>query len=110
MADAPIVARGLGRVVEADLRMRSPQRHPWSRAILHHGGRAVCVAWQRDVTQGLHSIEVRYDADAVRVGIHVGTRPGFWGISALVIMQLIVEHAVIPLREPLGGRPLEVLL
>ena len=89
--------------------MRLPERYPWSRAVIHRGARAVSVAWARDVTQGLHSIDVRYDPDAVRIGIRIGTRPGFWGASALVIMQLIVEHAVIPLREPLRGRPVEVL-
>ena len=63
----------------------------------------------RDATQGLHSVNVRYDPDAVRIGVRVGKRPGFWGISAMVLMNVIVEHTVVPLREPLHGRRVEVL-
>ena len=61
------------------------------------------------MTQGLHSVEVNYDPDAVRIRVHMGTRPGFWGLSGLVIMHVIVEHTVVPLREPLRGRRVEVL-
>lgn len=89
--------------------MREPQPYRWTRALLNSGGRSVSVAWERAVTQGLHSIDVVYDPDVVRIRIRMGTRPSFWGLSGLVAMNMIVEHTVVPLREPLRGRRLEVL-
>ena len=89
--------------------MRAPSLHPWSRAHVHHDGFAVTVSWVRDVVQGLHSVEVQYTHDAVGIGINLGTRPGFWGVNGLVVLNVVVEHTIVHLREPIGGRRVEVL-
>ena len=106
---APYEARGLGRLVEPDSRMRAPSLHPWSRAAVHADGLAVTVSWVRDIVEGLHSTTVEYTPDAVRIGINIGTRPGFWGVNGLVVLNVVVEHTVVHLREPIGGRRVEML-
>ena len=95
--------------MQPDPRMRAPSLHRWSRAQVHADGFAVTVSWVRDVVQGLHSIEVQYTHDAVRIGINLGTRPGFWGVNGLVVLTVVVEHTIVHLREPLGGRRVEML-
>ena len=80
-----------------------------SRVVVQPGGRSVTVSWMRLTTQGLHSVDVQYDADAVRVGLNMGTRPGFWGVAGIVGMDPIVEHTVVQLREPLRRRRIEDL-
>ena len=77
--------------------------------MVQSNGRSVIVSWIRSATQGLHSIDVHYDSDAVRIGVQLGTRPGFWGIAGIVGMDPIVEHTVVHLREPLRRRPIEDL-
>jgi hypothetical protein len=107
---APYEARGLGRLVEPDTRMRAPSLHPWARAQQHADGFGVTVCWVRDVVEGLHSIVVEYANDAVRIGLNIGTRPGFWGVEGLVVLNVVVEHTIVHLREPIGGRRVEMLL
>ena len=89
--------------------MRAPSLHPWSRFAVHADGLAVTVSWVRDIVEGLHSTSVEYTPDAVRIGINIGTRPGFWGVNGLVVLNVVVEHTVVHLREPIGGRRVEML-
>lgn len=89
--------------------MKAPTLHPWSRANVHENGMGVTVSWVRDVVEGLHSTVVEYTPDAVRIGINVGTRPGFWGVNGLVVLNVVVEHTVVLLGEPVGGRRVEML-
>ncbi|MBV8528771.1 MAG: hypothetical protein JOZ75_10680 [Candidatus Dormibacteraeota bacterium] len=89
--------------------MKAPVLHPWSRAAVHPDGMGVTVSWVRDVVEGLHSTVVEYTPDSVRIGINIGTRPGFWGVNGLVVLNVVVEHAVVHLREPIGGRRVEML-
>ena len=103
------VSRGLGRLVEPDDRMKAPALHPWSRAAVNDDGMGVTVSWVRDIVEGLHSTEVEYTPDSVKIGINIGTRPGFWGVNGLVVLNVVVEHAVVKLREPLRGRRVEML-
>ena len=105
----PYEARGLGRLVEPDDRMKAPGLHPWSRAAAHADGMGVTVSWVRDVVEGLHSTVVEYTPDSVKIGINIGTRPGFWGVNGLVVLNVVVEHAVVQLREPIDGRRVEML-
>lgn len=89
--------------------MREPSLHAWSRSKADADGFGVTVSWVRDVVQGLHSVDVQYTHDAVRIGINLGTRPGFWGVNGLVVLNVVVEHTIVHLREPIGGRRVEVL-
>jgi hypothetical protein len=96
-------------VVEPDVRMKAPSLHPWSRADVHADGMGVTVSWVRDVVEGLHSIVVEYTPDAVKIGVQLGTRPGFWGVNGLVVLNVVVEHTVVHLREPVNGRRVQML-
>lgn len=89
--------------------MRNPSLHPWARAHQQADGFGVTVSWVRDVIEGLHSVVVEYANDAVRIGLNIGTRPGFWGVEGLVVLTVVVEHTVVHLREPIGGRRVEML-
>ena len=89
--------------------MKAPALHPWSRAAVNQDGTGVYVSWVRDVVEGLHSTVVEYTPDSVRIGINIGTRPGFWGVNGLVVLNVVVEHAIVQLREPIGGRRVEML-
>lgn len=103
-------ARGLGRLVEPDVRMRQPRLHRWSRYAVSPDGYEVRISWVRDVTQGFHSIEVMYAPDTVGIALRLGTRPGFGEVAGLVVLNVVVEHAVVHLREPLGGRRVVAML
>jgi hypothetical protein len=108
---APVPAmRGLGREVDPDPHLLHPELHACNRVLVHPDGRSVSVSWVRSVSQGLHSVVVDYQPDAVRVGVRLGTRPAFDGRSGYVVLRMIIEHAVVRLREPLRGRKLEVQL
>ena len=89
--------------------MCAPSLHRWSRAAVHADGLGVTVSWVRDIVEGLHSTEVEYTPDSVKIGINIGTRPGFWGVNGLVVLNVVVEHTVVQLREPINGRRVEVL-
>ena len=89
--------------------MKAPALHPWSRAAVNQDGMGVVVSWVRDIVEGLHSTVVEYTPDSVKIGINIGTRPGFWGVNGLVVLNVVVEHAVVPLREPISGRRVEML-
>ena len=89
--------------------MRAPGLHPWSRSQVHADGFGVTISWVRDVVEGLHSVEVEYTNDSVRIGLNIGTRPGFWGVNGLVVLNVVVEHTIVHLREPIGGRRVEMI-
>ena len=89
--------------------MKAPALHPWARAAVHADGMGVTVSWVRDIVEGLHSTEVEYTPDSVKIGVKMGTRPGFWGVNGLVVLNVVVEHAVVQLSEPLAGRRVEML-
>ena len=89
--------------------MRAPALHPWSRAAVNQDGTGVVVSWVRDIVEGLHSTVVEYTPGSVKIGINIGTRPGFWGVDGLVVLNVVVEHTVVQLREPIDGRRVEML-
>lgn len=90
--------------------MRQPRLHRWSRCAVSPDGYAVRISWVRDVPQGLHSVDVVYTPDAVGIGLRLGTRPGLADVAGLVVMNVVVEHTVVHLREPLRGRRVVMLL
>jgi len=90
--------------------MLAPAPHLWTRLLVHPDGRSISVAWARNVMQGLHSVDVIYEPEVVRVRVRMGTRPGFWGINGLVVMSMIIEHTDIQLDESLRGRRVEVMV
>ncbi|MBV8301606.1 MAG: hypothetical protein JOY68_06760 [Candidatus Dormibacteraeota bacterium] len=100
---------GLGRQVVPDSRMLSPRLHECARTAVHDDERTVCVSWVRPASQGLHSIDVDYGRDSVRLALNLGTRPEFAGRTGYVVVRMIVEHAAVKLREPLRGRRLDVV-
>lgn len=102
-------ARGLGRLVEPDPRVRGQRLHPWTRCAVRPDGCAVRLSWVRDITQGLHSVDVVYARDAVGIGLRLGTRPGMSDVAGLLTLNVVVEHTVVPLREPLGERRIVML-
>jgi hypothetical protein len=99
----------LGRRVDADSRLLAPEFRPWSKVIVHEDGRTLSLSWARDAAMGLHSIAVIYAPDRVTIGTRMGTRPAFWGRSRYLVRTVIVEHAVVRLREALRGRPIEMM-
>lgn len=101
--------RGLGRRVDADAHLRGPALQPWSRVIVHEDDRTLSVSWCRGAELGLHSVVTEFTPDAIRVGTLMGTRPAFYGKRGFVVLRMIVEHAVIRLREPVRGRRIEVM-
>jgi hypothetical protein len=72
--------------------------------------RTVSVSWARGAAQRLHSVVVEYRPDAVLIGTRMGSRPS---TSARppghVALRMVLEHAVVRLREPLRGRRIEVM-
>lgn len=76
---------------------------------MHPDGYAVTLSWVRDVTHGLHSVDVEYRPDAVAIGLRMGTRPSFWDVAGLVVLNVVVEHTVVHLVQPTGGRRLVML-
>ena len=107
-APAPAL-RGLGREVEPDAQAVNPQLQPCARLLLHPDQRNVSVSWVRSATQALHSVDVSYDNDAVRIGVRLGTRRAFANRSGYVVLRMIIEHTNVRLREPLRGRRLETI-
>lgn len=76
---------------------------------MHPEGYAVRISWVRDITQGLHSVQAVYGEDAVGIGLRLGTRPGLADVAGLIVLNVVVEHTVVHLREPLGGRRVVML-
>lgn len=76
---------------------------------MHPDGYAVRISWVRDITEGLHSVDVVYAEDAVGIGLRLGTRPGLADVAGLITLNVVVEHTVVHLREPLGGRRVVML-
>ena len=71
---------------------------------MHPEGYDVRISLGRDVTQGLHSIEIAYAPDVVGVDLRLGTWLGFETVAGLRRLNAVVEHTVVHLREPVGGR------
>ncbi|HZU75847.1 MAG TPA: hypothetical protein VFA70_03730 [Dehalococcoidia bacterium] len=101
--------RGLGRYVEPDSHMLTPRVQESARAEVCSDDRKVCVSWVRSGWQGLHSVNVEYAQDAVRLSLKLGTRPSCESHSGSVPLRMVCEHTTVRLREPLRGRRLELV-
>jgi hypothetical protein len=97
-----------GRRVDPDPTLVRPRRTPWGSIGIGDDDRTITVGFGRGVYERLRAIETTFGDEEIDVAVMLGITPELAAEMArgpmLFTMQLIVEHTVITLSEPVRGR------